>query len=527
MTTLKKTFSFDARDIFKRVAGALNFRGIAIESGDAAGSRPGHITLPNLKTRMNQEEILLMRFFFQHEQGHIMFSDFNHLTTMIHQMSNNFAYSISKAVVNALEDIRIEACMMHKYRGTGAIFALGRPLAFDDWDAAGVTDDPATLMHRQIIEYIYGGHYLPARYRAANPLCPLMASFDSDIDSISESTSMHDLETLAWRIAEELKTEAGSPEYHESDQTMKGDDRSARYPSITEGGISGAAIRGLQSDEEGGIVSDDVQSELAEESKGSYGYSETGSIADRHDAEEGMKHYEWGVQRAGLAGPLIERFRGLDKGGFSKPRMSGSKIAAGRIAQFISGTTFDILKKRTKEVRRSLSVVFCIDDSGSMECEKRYKYAWQSAAMLAVACERAGVQISVARFCTDFSVVKSFTDRIALAAPHLTLRNKGGTYIPRGITRSAELLYERREDNRVVFLLTDGMDEGGHRVHQAIKSAEKKGVKVIPVLFGDQKKDYPEYFETWEQYDPVILTDEDAHTQAFGSKLVQRLCQWI
>ena len=532
-----KEYRYDAKDVFRRVATGLNRRGVKVESADVPRSDGSVIYLPNLKTKMTRDELILLRFFFAHELGHIEFTDFCrvHNLCTLEGVDGDVPPKIRLAVYNMLEDLRIESCMSEKYKGTSGIFSVGRPIAFDKWDkdqaeknANGlsyVDSDPSVVL-AELTELIYGGRYAPERYRLpTHRHHEAISEFYDRIDQIDHKTPERvilNLAQLIWRKVWDNFEPEEQQEFHKKN-TQSCESRACA--PVTGNQIIRGAGESMESD--GDPDCDPGAFDPTEEFRNACtGRSEMNKRThNRRRIEEGHEHYEFGLKYASLAGRLIERFRGLDLGGYSKPRASGTKIAVGKIAEFLSGNTINILKRPQRAVRTSLAASLCIDDSGSMSGGlDLYKPAWKSAAMLGIACERANVPLQISRYDCDWHLVKDFFERIASLKHALTVRGSGGTHISQAIEASAFELKGRREQNKVLFLLTDGLGEGGDRIQAAIDDAAKSGVAVVPILFSHIIEEYDGYAAQWSSCKTKVYVDDDDLQSSFGRKLISELC---
>jgi len=499
----------------------LSARGVKVEEGAVPASNESTIYLPScMKRYITREELLLIRFFFSHEQGHIEFTDFEDSSRLLRNGDLNTPLGLKQTVLNALEDIRIEHAMMRKYGGVEYIYDFGRTLARDVWDSQSPPSDPGGKMLREIVQLIYGGHYFNEYRETTSRLRGVLAPFFDEIDeSIPEMGSTGELQSLFQRIMDALCDELSIEDRRSVQQTYA--------PSLPQAGagslkVTGEAIAGGEETVSPSKIATELQTA---------GRSEFGGYMNPRCHDDGRDAYNYGVKNASSAGRLLERFRGLDAGGYTKPLTTGTKIVQRKIAEFLKGQTLNILKRRYKHIHRSLAVVICVDDSGSMEEHQNdtmlYKPAWQATAMLAIACERANVAIQINRFCTQSTPVKDFLDSVASVKPSLTLKQKGGTRIAPSITLSRMQLRNRREENRVILLMTDGMVEEKRDVSEEIETCTREGVSVIPILFSNIAKKYPEYEDVWKLHDPIWIDDKDLDTPEFGRKLIARLCAWV
>ena len=156
----------------------------------------------------------------------------------------------------------------------------------------------------------------------------------------------------------------------------------------------------------------------------------------------------------------------------------------------------------------SVAAVTVIDQSGSMH--DKLNGAAQIAYAINDALDAIGAKSAVTGFTTngsynqvsyedaramgahrtdgvDIDVFKTFDERWRSAAPRLaSLRCSGGTPMSDGIEHALRLLTNRREGYRVIFVLTDGVPDGGHAevMKSQFRRAEEAGIVIVGVGLG-------------------------------------------
>ena len=136
--------------------------------------------------------------------------------------------------------------------------------------------------------------------------------------------------------------------------------------------------------------------------------------------------------------------------------------------------------------RRTLpdpAFVLVMDRSESMRQYGRSVAAFESLVVVREACTRAGIPFSVVAFNSAAQVIQGW-DRVdesaARAALGLVLKPAFGTDLKQALEKAALLIAERRERDRFVVVLTDGMV---NRVQQAGIRAAKAGMEAEGVRF--------------------------------------------
>jgi nitric oxide reductase activation protein len=166
-------------------------------------------------------------------------------------------------------------------------------------------------------------------------------------------------------------------------------------------------------------------------------------------------------------------------------------------------------------VDTSIAAVTVIDQSGSMH--DKLEGAAKIALALGEALETIGAKSAITGFTTngrsaiynggdctaawaeframgahrsdgiDIDVFKGFDERWRSAAPRLAkLRASGGTPMSDGVEHALKLLSTRREGYRVIFVLTDGVPDGGHAevLKGQFRRAAEAGVMIVGVGLG-------------------------------------------
>ena len=227
----------------------------------------------------------------------------------------------------------------------------------------------------------------------------------------------------------------------------------------------------------------------------------------------GKENYSYGEFAAGMCSAIIDILRGESRSRFGKPRLSGSRVATHMLPKFIQGLSLDILKRKKKSKHQGVAVSFVVDDSGSM-CGSRSVAAWRGAAMLGIACERARFPFCLIRYGSNWSVIKVFTEPLSKFRDQLSYYGSGGTRVHAAMEGAFTHLIRRKEERKIMFVLTDGCTSDASGICREIEGA---GVEVVPILLGN---DAVHYKERWEGTNPIVIPDSESPV---GPMLVARL----
>lgn len=163
-------------------------------------------------------------------------------------------------------------------------------------------------------------------------------------------------------------------------------------------------------------------------------------------------------------------------------------------------------RRRIKDVSRPVWSVL-VDNSGSMDSKvsediTKYALARSGAAVLEMACCGAGVPIKIALFaqrgsCVQHTILRDFDDRakVSWSWNSITEHGPGGCNEDSIHIRIATTeLLRRPERKKVLLVLSDGKPSAyaSHasaetEVREAVREARRKGIVVIPIMYGDME----------------------------------------
>ena len=547
------SFKFDVADTLGRAVSALLSKGVSIELGEnACTDCDSKIYLPQAMRRyLSSREIDLVRYVVAHEQAHITHSQID----VLRDIASQDPPDIANSVFQSLEDIRIEAAAMADFFGHNRTFELGRSIALEEWESFF---DPHSL-NQCIVALIYGGHICPDLRHAAtdnsdeNGLLPwvdsIISPFYARIESVADHKrfprtgslgSLHADIFLALKNA--LKSEGLPPPIENLVKKRKGKSQKelsnedldlALSPDCRtlQGNLAGGgmaetvvrkSLRALSSDEsESGFAEERITKEaIGQRSRGFGLRMGDGFGQEKPDPAASEKNYQYGRHCAGMCQQLIDRLRGTSRKGYTKPKSSGLRIAAKQIPKFILGETLNVLRRRNKQPHMGTACMFLVDDSGSMRHD-RSRSAWRAAATLALACERANFACSIIRYSSSWRFVKTFSQSCASVRKMFAMAESGGTRLDEPMRESVGHLSVRHEDKKFLFILTDG--HTGRHQRQA-KLARDAGIRIIPILLGDQAAEHAGPDGDWFGFDCIVLPDD---TVSIGPPMIEKLVAYL
>jgi Mg-chelatase subunit ChlD len=167
--------------------------------------------------------------------------------------------------------------------------------------------------------------------------------------------------------------------------------------------------------------------------------------------------------------------------------------------------------------------VFVMDCSQSMRRYGRATAAYESIVVMREACKRTGIPFSVLNFNDETEVLlgwehpddtKSQTRLSALLQPD------GGTDIASSLEAADEMLKERCERNRFVFLMTDGEVKRGQikEVKSCNARLAKNGIEVLAFGLGSDATNISQMYPQAE-----LVRDATALPRAFSNTLVRAI----
>jgi len=241
-----------------------------------------------------------------------------------------------------------------------------------------------------------------------------------------------------------------------------------------------------------------------------------------YNSAKSEKHYQWGLWSSGKATDLIDKLRGESRGGYSKPRESGLRVASKNTPAFLSGLTNDILRRKVRQKNIGTAVVFCVDDSGSMSYSD-CTVAWSAAAMLSIACERAKIPSMIIRYSCETKVEKLFTQSTASVRHKFCDMWGGGTEARKAIKCAMSHFETRNEQRKALFFLTDGMTDDCRGLVRQFKGS---GGEFYPILLGGeaakQSISTPDRKGIWDMPETITYL-HDQKNGALGPMLVEKL----
>lgn len=540
---------FDVCDTLGRAASSLLSKGVQIELAHSPCTNcVDTIYIPQAMRRyLSSREIDLVRYMVAHEQAHIQHSDI----TALQEAKRYGPQAVAEAIFQALEDIRIEAVAMKDFVGNSGTFALGRRISLEEW---AKFFDPENS-YQCLIALIYGGHISPGLRHAARSGKPglevlreidsLLQEFYARIDSIPEwSKSSGDLLALLNDILSKWPSEKADDE-DDGEGEGEGDAKTEipigllppSHPLCTQidsnerpfagGGMCEMVVqealkaKGEEETPDGEPEEEKISQDAIK--KRSYGFGldiGTRCFVKHTDPHAAENNYQYGLHCAGMCQHLVDRLRGTSRKGFSKPKVSGLRVAAAQIPRFILGETFEILRRRHKQPHTGTACVFLVDDSGSMGGQREVA-AWRGAATLAIACERAKIPCAIVRYSTNWSFVKMFTQPSTSVRKEFSINEGGGTRLHDPMKACIEHLAIRNEEKKFMFILTDG--QTGY-MGEAIHAAHDSGIRVIPILLGGDAVHQAMPGRNWSCVDCVVLPRVE---KPIGPMLVEKLTSFI
>lgn len=208
-----------------------------------------------------------------------------------------------------------------------------------------------------------------------------------------------------------------------------------------------------------------------------------------------------------------------------------------------------VFMKKGEPMKADLAVFLLMDNSGSMaSCGaqtpdgnfSKSALSRKAASIVEYSLRKyAAIKISlfdVSGGCIRHNTIKKFEETTHGGKCWHSINNLGiggGNKDGYSIRVATKELLERRESKKVLFVLSDGLPSdynGGERagmedVRNAVKEARRKGILVVPVMFGDARfrrrsqKDFAYMYESFISCDPICVEDE---IQKFFINLVKK-----
>ena len=540
------TFAYDVCDTLGRTASMLLAKGVRMEVGQSASTDGREvISLPQAMRRyLAWDEIDFVRYLVHHEHAHIKHSTDKHDVVLSSGAQNAHMFGF---VLNILEDIRIEQLEINSGKGVASIYDRGRAISLLMWKEhmESECDDPS--VHTMLCHLLFCGCLHPElraddqvrrhgeaieRLHMNFQLADVYGKVDEIRDNVEKFPKTTDLALLAKLICSLLGTtepqlpkdmrpsreaegrdDDGNREASQIELEVRAEDESNKHSIDTwSGGLPEKTAEGLNA----------TGSE--EDIKGkSFGHQHGRGLSFGADAncdpplQESMTNYRWAEWASAMCGQVIDQLRGQERASLSRPKQSGVRVAQSNAVPFLKGLTCDLLRRKSKSPRSDTSVLFCVDDSGSMYGE-RATNAWRSAGMLAIACERAKIKTLVMRYARLCHVDKLWTQPASVLRTKLAMGLGGGTNADRAITNALNHMRTRREERRVVFFLSDGCTTDCRGFVQEITS---EGIEFVPILFGEAAAHTSLRGNCWDVPGTIVIPNPGE--VPLGPVLIQRL----
>lgn len=154
---------------------------------------------------------------------------------------------------------------------------------------------------------------------------------------------------------------------------------------------------------------------------------------------------------------------------YVRRQRSGDRLDLRMAAQFAADRRLydQIWMQRKRRTLPDPAFVFLVDCSGSMKNEGKATAAFESLVIVREACTRAGLQYAVVVFNGVTRLVQGWerqSDAASEATLSAVLKPDGGTDLQGALVHSFEVLRQRPERDRMIFLLSDGMVESSQEV---------------------------------------------------------------
>jgi hypothetical protein len=180
---------------------------------------------------------------------------------------------------------------------------------------------------------------------------------------------------------------------------------------------------------------------------------------------------------------------------------TGDRLDLRAAAQFEADPRLheELWMRRRRRTLPDPAFLFLMDRSSSMRENSKCVAAFESLVLLRETCTRVGIPFSVLMFNSDPDIIHHWDqieDAAAEAALSAILRPEGGTSIVNGLTLGLELLDARREEDRILFLMTDGevCDDEKAAVRELKRDAEARDIKLVPFGIGTEAANISEMF---------------------------------
>ena len=166
-------------------------------------------------------------------------------------------------------------------------------------------------------------------------------------------------------------------------------------------------------------------------------------------------------------------------------RLRGTKIKSSKLAG-ISAGNFAVFKQRTEQADTSAAISVVVDSSESMMNDPSIMRAANTSALaFAMGAEKAGVSTHVMYYGLTGGgtyTAKRFGDKCR--SDNFTVVGTGGTPTGQAMENALYALLSRPEQNKMMFVLTDGQPDCAERVATTASFLKLFGIKVVPIGIG-------------------------------------------
>jgi Mg-chelatase subunit ChlD len=195
---------------------------------------------------------------------------------------------------------------------------------------------------------------------------------------------------------------------------------------------------------------------------------------------------------------LLPNHRGLRH---SRGFRSGDRLDLRAAAQFEADPRLyeKLWMQRRRRTLPDPAFLFLLDRSESMKQEGKSAAAFDSSVMIREACTRCGIPFSIVLFNDDAVCIHGWekkSDAHAEAALSLVLKPDGGTNLLNALRFAMQSMEARKEKDRIVFLLTDGMvpEDVGLEVKKEAARFADDGIRIVAIGIGQETQDIRSLF---------------------------------
>ena len=195
---------------------------------------------------------------------------------------------------------------------------------------------------------------------------------------------------------------------------------------------------------------------------------------------------------------LLPNHRGLRH---SRGFRSGDRLDLRAAAQFEADPRLyeKLWMQRRRRTLPDPAFLFLLDRSESMKQEGKSAAAFDSSVMIREACTRCGIPFSIVLFNDNAVCIHGWekkSDAHAEAALSLVLKPDGGTNLLNALRFAMRSMEARKEKDRIVFLLTDGMvpEDVGLEVKKEAARFADDGIRIVAVGIGQETQDIRSLF---------------------------------